>query len=353
MSGQARMDGWCRMGLDDTFLIKQALPFGARFSRWAQFSMKDFVYYVIYIFPREGIALPWCLWIGYMRDNAEKKGEETSRAGRLCSIVVVGMEYLSRCSMQRVWSGYRGVGSFPPFVGIVSSLLLFVVSPLLRVVFFAWFPSSCFSSTFHPSFSSSSSSSSRTSSDPCSSSHSSSSSWSRPSFTSFSLHCFLPPPPPRHLVPLLRILSPSWLFLSLRRHHCVRLPIVTSPSFILLLIDSPAPHRLSCSSSTLLLLIDSPPPHRLSSSSSTLLLLLIDPPPPHWPSCASSSSTLLLPVDSPPGFGSRWALAVACFASPGCAVIVVVAIALFVTVVVVVSLLSLLGAGLFRFRQMG
>ena len=60
------MGGWHRIGLDDAFLIKQALPFGARFwcwAHWAQFSMKKFGYYIIYIFPREGIALPWCLWI--------------------------------------------------------------------------------------------------------------------------------------------------------------------------------------------------------------------------------------------------------------------------------------------------
>jgi len=61
MSGQARMDGWHRMGLDDAFLIKQALPFGAH---WAQFSIEKFVNYIIYIFPREGLALPWGLWIG-------------------------------------------------------------------------------------------------------------------------------------------------------------------------------------------------------------------------------------------------------------------------------------------------
>jgi len=53
------MDGWRRMGLDDAFLIKQALPFGARFwrwARWARFSMKVFAHYIIYIYPREGLA---------------------------------------------------------------------------------------------------------------------------------------------------------------------------------------------------------------------------------------------------------------------------------------------------------
>jgi hypothetical protein len=42
------MDGWRRAGLDDTFLIKQALPFGVRFwcwARWARLSIEKFVYY--------------------------------------------------------------------------------------------------------------------------------------------------------------------------------------------------------------------------------------------------------------------------------------------------------------------
>ena len=38
-SGQATMGGWCRMGLDDDFQIRQALPAGARFS------MEKIVYY--------------------------------------------------------------------------------------------------------------------------------------------------------------------------------------------------------------------------------------------------------------------------------------------------------------------
>jgi len=98
MSGQARMDGWHRMGLDDTFLIKQVLPFGARFwswARWARFSIEYFVNYIIYIYPREGLALPWGLWIG----TWEIIREEMSRAARLCSIVVVGTEYSSCCSV--------------------------------------------------------------------------------------------------------------------------------------------------------------------------------------------------------------------------------------------------------------
>jgi len=115
-----------------------------------------------------------------------KKGEETSRAGRLCSIVVVGTEYPSRCSMQRVWSGNRGVASFPPFVGVVSSLLLFVVPLILRVVR----PPSFSSSSSRPS-----SSSSRTSSYPCSfSSSRPACSSSRPSFASFPPCCRRFPP---------------------------------------------------------------------------------------------------------------------------------------------------------------
>jgi hypothetical protein len=39
------MDGWRRVGLDDAFLIKQALPFGVQFWCWARFSMKKIVYY--------------------------------------------------------------------------------------------------------------------------------------------------------------------------------------------------------------------------------------------------------------------------------------------------------------------
>ena len=52
------------MGLDDVFLIKQVLPFGAWFWSWAQFSMKKFVNYIVYVFPREGLPLPWGFWIG-------------------------------------------------------------------------------------------------------------------------------------------------------------------------------------------------------------------------------------------------------------------------------------------------
>jgi len=171
MSGQARMDGWCRMGLDDAFLIKQALPFGARFS------MKNFVYYVIYIFPREGIALPWCLWIGYMRDNAKKRrrNEQSHLALLDCCrwhgvpvalFYATGVVRLSGC---RVISPLRRCRVIPPPVRcssyssrrsppflllvigsallllLVSHLLLplllflipphlFLISPLLRVV---------------------------------------------------------------------------------------------------------------------------------------------------------------------------------------------------------------------------
>jgi len=85
------------MGLDDAFLIKQALPFGARFWSWvpwARFSIEKFVNYIIYIYPREGLALPWGLWIGTCEIR-----EKTSRAARLCSIVVVGTEYSSCCSV--------------------------------------------------------------------------------------------------------------------------------------------------------------------------------------------------------------------------------------------------------------
>ena len=83
--------------MDDAFLIKQALPFGARFwswARWARFSIEKFVNYIIYIYPREGLALPWGLWIGTWEIR-----EKTSRAARLCSIVVVGTEYSSCCSV--------------------------------------------------------------------------------------------------------------------------------------------------------------------------------------------------------------------------------------------------------------
>jgi hypothetical protein len=42
------MDGWRRAGLDDAFLIKQALPFGVRFwcwARWARFSIEIIICY--------------------------------------------------------------------------------------------------------------------------------------------------------------------------------------------------------------------------------------------------------------------------------------------------------------------
>jgi hypothetical protein len=45
------MDGWRRVGLDDAFLIKQALPVGARFwcwARWARLSIEIIVYYSRY-----------------------------------------------------------------------------------------------------------------------------------------------------------------------------------------------------------------------------------------------------------------------------------------------------------------
>jgi hypothetical protein len=45
MSGQARMDGWRRIGLDDAFPIRQALPVGVRFWRWARFSIEKIVHY--------------------------------------------------------------------------------------------------------------------------------------------------------------------------------------------------------------------------------------------------------------------------------------------------------------------
>jgi hypothetical protein len=48
MSGQAIIDGWQRIGLDDDFPIRQALPVGVRFwcwARWARFSMEKIVYY--------------------------------------------------------------------------------------------------------------------------------------------------------------------------------------------------------------------------------------------------------------------------------------------------------------------
>jgi len=32
------MDGWCRMGLDDDFPIRQVLPVGARFCFWARWA---------------------------------------------------------------------------------------------------------------------------------------------------------------------------------------------------------------------------------------------------------------------------------------------------------------------------
>jgi hypothetical protein len=48
MSGQVRMDGWRRIGLDDDFPIRKALPVGVRFwcqARWARFSIQKFMYY--------------------------------------------------------------------------------------------------------------------------------------------------------------------------------------------------------------------------------------------------------------------------------------------------------------------
>ena len=51
------MGGWRRVGLDDAFLIKQALPVGARFWCWARsarVSKEKFIYYSRYIIPREG-----------------------------------------------------------------------------------------------------------------------------------------------------------------------------------------------------------------------------------------------------------------------------------------------------------
>jgi len=44
------MDGWHRAGLDDAFLIKQVLPFGAQFwcwAPWARFSIEIYMYFYI------------------------------------------------------------------------------------------------------------------------------------------------------------------------------------------------------------------------------------------------------------------------------------------------------------------
>jgi hypothetical protein len=190
-----------------------------------------------------------------------------SRDGRrLCS--------LARCTRRAVlcdrypW-GVRVSRHFPPFVVVVSSFLLFIVSPLLRVIFFVWFASLCFSSSSHPSSSSSSSSSwSRTSSYPCFSSRLSSSSSSCPSFASFppfsaplspSSSLFRPPSPHTSTFLLLLVISlpsssPRFVFPSLRRPGS----------------SNPLPLRRTSSSSTFLLL-DLPPP-RPSSSPPTLLL---------------------------------------------------------------------------------
>ena len=163
--------------------------------------------------------------------------------------------------------------------------------PLLCAIFFTWFPPSCFSSPSHPSSSSSSSSSSHTSY-PYSSSCLSSSSSSRPSFMSFPAPpCCFPlllgvSPFPASLV--IVITSPPCWFLSLRRYHPVRLPIVPSPSFLLLTNSIPLRRPFCSSSPTLILTIDS----SCQPSSSTLL---VNPPYPHRPSTSSSSTLLANP----------------------------------------------------------
>ena len=56
------MDGLHRVSLDDSFLIKQALLVRTQFccwARWARVSIEKFIYFSRYIFPREGLALPW------------------------------------------------------------------------------------------------------------------------------------------------------------------------------------------------------------------------------------------------------------------------------------------------------
>jgi len=158
----------------------------------------------------------------YIRHNFKKR----SRAARLCSIVVVGMEYPSRCSVQRVWSGCRDVALFSPSSwscrpSFCSSFLSF----------FAWFPPSFSSSSARPS-----SSAPHSSSYPCSSSS------SRPSFASLPLVVF----------------SPS----------------SSSPTLLLFFVEPP---RRRTSSSSTFLVVDPPP--RLPSSSSTLLLLPVDSAP--------------------------------------------------------------------------
>jgi len=242
------MDGWRRMGLDDAFLIKQALPFGARFS------MKDFVYYVIYIYPREGIALPWCLWIGYMRDNAKKKkGEETSRATRalldcchwhgvpIVLFYATGVVRLSGC---RVISPLRRCHVIPPPVRhssyslhrsppflllvIVSALLLLLISHLLLPLLLFLIPPRLFLilpllrvvSPCRHRFPPSLHSSHRLDPPPHVSRHSSSPA-SHPS-------CVSRPSSSRVVSPFFMWFSLSFPPLRHRRH--IRSPIVTSPS---------------------------------------------------------------------------------------------------------------------------
>ena len=59
------MGGWHRAGLDDAFPIRQALLVRAQFwywAHWAQISIRNYVYYSRYIFPRGGPLLE--LYIG-------------------------------------------------------------------------------------------------------------------------------------------------------------------------------------------------------------------------------------------------------------------------------------------------
>lgn len=176
--------------------------------------------------------------------------------------------------------------------------------PLLRAIFFTWFPPSCFSSPSHPSSSSSSSSSSHT---------------SYP-YSSSCRHLVSPPLPPLaplscHFPLLLAVSHSSSVFTpSLHRSSLssLRPPAGFSPFVVITLFVFPSFRRPHSSSSPTPFLFADPsaPPPRPSSSPLTrlvnpprqlflsTLLILIDPrPPPHQ----LSLPTLLLPVESPPG----------------------------------------------------
>ena len=264
------MDGWRRMGLDDTFLIKQAFPFGARFS------IEEFVNYIIYIYPREGLALPWGLWIGTWEIIRE---ETSSNCCRWHGVLVVLF-----CVIGVV--GLSGCRAFSPLPLVLSSLLLFVVSLILRVV-------------------------------------------SPPFLLLIVISALLLIPLLLFLsfasFPLIVVISPTLaLFPPCWRHF---------PHVVIVSLSSSCPPRHHFSSSS-----DSLPFRRHSSSSSSSTFFFINPPPCHQPSC--SCSLLTLPLGST---RRRQALAVAGFggfASPQCTVVIVV-IALIAAVIIIVCSLAL------------